>query len=252
VIARRALLAVLAPLSLGACSWFTDFKDQPRIEPWEAELAGNDTTPFRGNPPLSVPYGGMSVPGYVVSYQALPTTIDSMAGLVNPRPPTDSSIENGRKHYQINCAVCHGAKGDGNGPALRYGVPAPTILSPVTVGRTDGYLYGIIRNGRNLMPSYDRIEDADRWDVVNYLRGLQGRLGRTVSTEPAGVPGQNGPTVPGPSQMAPTRPVPHRALAVPGNPADTAARAPGTRPAPGAATPDSATRAAPPRPGARP
>jgi hypothetical protein len=59
------------------------------------------------------------------------------------------------------------------------------------------------------MPSYNRIEDMDRWDVVNYLRGLQGRLGAPVSTDPAGQPGENGPAVPTYSRTAPTRPVPY-------------------------------------------
>jgi hypothetical protein len=36
---RRAGRVMLSAtlLLLGACEWFTDFKDQPRIEPWEAE-----------------------------------------------------------------------------------------------------------------------------------------------------------------------------------------------------------------------
>ena len=43
-------------------------------------------------------------------------------------------------------------------------------------GRTDGYIFGMIRNGRGLMPPYNRIEEMDRWDVVNYVRALQGKL----------------------------------------------------------------------------
>jgi hypothetical protein len=93
-----------------------------------------------------------------------------------------------------------------------YGVPAPTLLTDITKNRTDGYIWGIIRNGRGLMPTYDRIEDADRWDVVLYVRALQGNLAGVVAdTSPAGTPGQNGRTVPGSTRMAPTRPVPYRA-----------------------------------------
>ncbi|MDQ3811129.1 MAG: cytochrome c, partial [Chloroflexota bacterium] len=204
----RPALLLLLPLALASCEWFTDFKDQPRIEPWEAEMTGTDTIPFRGNPQLSVPISGVAVPGYVVSYQPLPATVDSMSGLANPTPVSDSSLANGRRYYQINCAVCHGATGAGNGPAVRYGMPAPSLLTPVTQNRTDGYIFGIIRNGRGLMPTYDRIEDLDRWDVVNYVRGLQGKLGGKVSTEPAGYPGQNGTAVPGYTRLAPTRPAP--------------------------------------------
>src|SRR6185437_11977456 len=65
---RRAVVLSALPLLLGACSWFSDFKEQPKIEPWEAEYAGNDTTPFRGNPMYSVPITGERVPSYVVSH----------------------------------------------------------------------------------------------------------------------------------------------------------------------------------------
>ena len=53
------------------------------------------------------------------------------------------------------------------------------------------------------MPTYNRIEEADRWDVANYVKALQAG---TADTMPAGMPGQNGTTVPGPSQTAPTVP----------------------------------------------
>jgi len=67
----------------------------------------------------------------------------------------------------------------------------------------------MIRNGRGLMPTYNRIEEMDRWDVVNYVRALQGRVpNSTGGTAPYGYPGQNGTTVPGPSHTAPTRPAP--------------------------------------------
>jgi mono/diheme cytochrome c family protein len=233
--AGRALSAVLLALVASGCPWFTDFKDQPRIEPWEGEYAGNDTTPFRGNPQLSVPITGVEVPGYLVSYQPLPATVDSMSTLKNPRPPTPQSLDNGRKYYQINCAVCHGAAGAGNGPAVRYGVPAPNLLTPITQGRTDGYIFAIIRNGRGLMPTYDRIEDMDRWDVVNYVRALQGKLGTPADTSPAGWPGQNGRFVPGYTRTAPSRPAPYR-------PADLDARI-GTATAAAAPAPAETTRA---------
>ncbi len=213
---RRAM--PLALLAVGGCSWFTDFKEQPRVEPWEAEWTARDSAgkrvmsariPFPGNPPFSVPVTGTAVAGYQVSYQPMPATIDSMASLVNPTPVSPASLENGRKYFQINCAVCHGHAGAGNGPATRFGMPGIAINGSGTAARTDGYIFGMIRNGRGLMPTYDRIEEADRWDVVNYLRALQGRTGTAADTSAPGWPGQNGRFVPGPSQMGPTRPSPY-------------------------------------------
>ncbi len=208
----RLAATVLMPLAFSACSWFTDFKDQPAIQPWDSVA---DTIAPRGQPVNSVPITGSVTPGYTFSYRALPNVVDSMSVLSNPRAPgslsaaeLDSSLANGRRYYQQNCAVCHGDAGNGLGPATKYGVPAINLMTDMTKTRTDGYVYGMMRNGRGSMPSYNRIEEPDRWDVVNYLRGLQGKLGRTVPTGPLGYPGQTGFTIPTYTRTAPTRPSP--------------------------------------------
>lgn len=260
-ILRRLAPAALL-LSLGACDWFTDFKDQPRIEPWESfalldSTGAEDTaavrrTPFRGQPQYSVPITGSVMPAFAVSYTPGIAQLDSMSGLVNPVAPDERSLENGRRHYQINCAVCHGTDGAGRGPVTLYGLPVPSLTTPLAEGYSDGYLWGIIRNGRGLMSSYNRIEEMDRWDVVNYMRGLQGRF--VVNPTPAGAPGETGATLPGYTRTAPTRPAPHAngagsgmtgLLAPPaGGTAPAAApAAPAAAPADGAATADSAASA---------
>jgi mono/diheme cytochrome c family protein len=212
-------LALLLPLALTACEWFTDFKRQPSIWTWEA--VKDSTTPSRGNPQMSVPTTGTAMAGYQVSYGAFPATIDSMASIANPVAASDSSLANGRMYYQINCAVCHGDRGMGDGPATRYGVPGISIVTDMTRSRTDGYLFGMIRNGRGLMPSYNRIEEQDRWDVVNYLRGLQGAGGRSVAVGPLAAPGVTGDKLPGPSVLGPQRPAPFYRPPALNKPADT-------------------------------
>lgn len=252
-LARGRLAGVLAlTLAIGGCEWFTDFKKQPKIKPWQAQYAGDTVTPMRGTAIYSVPLTGNPEPAYVVSYAPTPATIDSMSSLKNPHAPTPASLDNGRKYYQINCEVCHGPGGHGNGPAVRYGVPAPNLLTPITLNRTDGYIYGMIRNGRGFMPTYDRIEDMDRWDVVNYLRALQGKIpGVVADTSPAGYPGENGRAVPGYTRTGPTRPAPYRPQDVAAwmsEGEDTAAPSAAVQP------PDSTKSAAPPASpkGARP
>lgn len=201
---RRALLAVL-PFTLGACEWFSDFKDQPRVEPWEMLT---DSIAPRGNPTMSVSIYGSAMPEWRVSYAPTPMAVDSIGQrLTNPVAPDARSLENGRKYFQINCAVCHGDLGRGDGPATAYGFPGISIVSEITRNRTDGYIWGIIRNGRGVMPTYNRIEELDRWDVVNYVRGLQGRY--AVETGPLAPPGVTGRAMPGATQTAPTRPPPH-------------------------------------------
>lgn len=238
--AIRNPISAIVLLLTTACPWFTTFTDQPRQEPWEQQWSDTvtwlgvrpESMPPRGNPQFSVPIYGTTVAAFVISAQPTPGALDSLALLPNPTPVSDSSLANGRRHYQINCAVCHGAAGAGDGPVTTFGLPAPSLLTDPTKNRSDGYIYGIIRNGRGLMPTYNRVEDMDRWDVVNYLRGLQGRLGAPVSTDPAGQPGENGPSVPTHSVTAPTRPAPFLRPEPPPNAA--AAPAPGApAPAPG-------------------
>jgi mono/diheme cytochrome c family protein len=219
--ARIRIVALVMPLLLSACEWFTDFKRQPSI--WTWEQVKDSTTPSRGNPQMSVPTTGTVVAGYQVSYGALPETIDSMAGIPNPTAATDSSLANGRKYFQINCVVCHGDRGMGDGPATKYGLPGINLTTDMTKGRTDGYIFGMIRNGRGLMPPYNRIEEMDRWDVVNYLRALQGANGKTVEVGPLAAPGVTGDKLPGPTRMGPTVPAPffnpHRGAGTTGQPA---------------------------------
>jgi hypothetical protein len=122
-------------------------------------------------------------------------------------------------YYQINCAVCHGDAGAGDGPVTKLGMPGISLVNDVTKARTDGYIFGMIRNGRGLMPSYNRIEEPDRWDVVNYLRGLQGLAGRQVETGPLAAPGVTGDKLPGVTRSAPTRPSQYRPAAASAVPA---------------------------------
>ena len=204
--ARKRALILALPLMLTACEWFTDFKRQPSIWTWEP--LKDTLTPSRGNPQMSVSINGTAVAGFQVSYGAFPATIDSMAGLRNPTPVSDSSLANGRKYFQINCSVCHGDRAMGDGPATKFGMPGINLTTDMTKGRTDGYIFGMIRNGRGLMPPYNRIEELDRWDVVNYLRALQGVNGRQVEVGPLAPPGVTGDKVPGPTRMGPNVPAP--------------------------------------------
>jgi mono/diheme cytochrome c family protein len=219
-------------LALSACSWFTDFKQQPKIDPWETV---SDTIASRGNPQGSVPIYGSAAPGFMYDRAPTPANATAMAVIANPTPADSASVNRGRINYQINCAVCHGSLGKGDGVVMKYGLFPPAIgtaTSPAA-GYTDGYIFGVIRNGKGLMPTYNRIEEPDRWDIINYLRTLQGK-GTIAADTSHGRPGETGPLVPGATQMGPTRPSPyhHPTTAAPAAPAsampmtDTAKKTP--------------------------
>ncbi len=203
--ASRWLMALPVVL-LAGCSWFTDFKRQPKIDPWETT---NDTIPFRGNPQSSVPIYGSVAPGFEYSRTPMPQSIAAMANIPNPVAADSASVNRGRVQFQINCSVCHGPLGMGNGPATKYGMAGIPIGAGTNAATnlTDGYIFGMIRNGRGLMPTYNRIEEPDRWDIVNYLRSIQGK-GTVPADTTHGRPGETGALVPGASQTGPTRPPP--------------------------------------------
>jgi mono/diheme cytochrome c family protein len=207
---RRRLRTLCVSLFIlgvsSSCEWFTDFKRQPSLWTWEP--VKDSLTPSRGNPQMSVPVTGTAVAGFQVSYAPLPGTIDSMSALPNPHAVSEASLLNGRKYFQVNCAPCHGKAGMGDGPATKFGMPGINLIADLTKGRSDGYIFGMIRNGRGLMPTYNRIEEPDRWDVVNYLRALQGMNGMKAETGPLAAPGVTGDKLPGATRTAPTRPAP--------------------------------------------
>ena len=98
-------------------------------------------------------------------------------------------LERGRDRYQIYCAPCHGAAGDGNGITKRYGMGAtPTYHDPRIRSMPDGEIFNTITNGKNTMLPYaDKLVPEDRWAVVAYVRALQRAQQGTAAdvTDPA-------------------------------------------------------------------
>jgi mono/diheme cytochrome c family protein len=95
--------------------------------------------------------------------------------LANPLPLTERTADRGRKVYSDHCAVCHG--GVGNGVPLlssAYGAKPANLIAPSVREQPDGYLYGVIVQGKNAMPSYaSDLDENDRWAAVHYVRILQ-------------------------------------------------------------------------------
>jgi mono/diheme cytochrome c family protein len=95
----------------------------------------------------------------------------------NPLPPLSKtdSLETARL-FNINCAICHGAKGENNGPvSLKLGgVKNIVAASP---GYSDGRLYHIIAYGQGNMGSYaSQLDRKQRWMIVQYIRSLEPKV----------------------------------------------------------------------------
>lgn len=87
---------------------------------------------------------------------------------VNPVAAQPDAIAAGSNLYQNNCAQCHGA--DGNGRGSR-----PPVHSARIADTTDGELFWLLKNGQSMrgMPSWARLPEGQRWQIVAYLRSIQ-------------------------------------------------------------------------------
>jgi putative copper resistance protein D len=89
-------------------------------------------------------------------------------------PYQAGSIAAGASVYREHCAACHGASGAGNGPAGAALSPPPSDLRAHHAAlHTAGDLFWWITHGRRQMPAFgERLDDEQRWDLVNFIRAL--------------------------------------------------------------------------------
>jgi mono/diheme cytochrome c family protein len=109
---------------------------------------------------------------------AAATTVPADAAKVaNPVTPTAESQSHAKMMYGIDCALCHGAKGNGKGDLVAdMQLKMKDFTDPATLkDKTDGELFYIIKNGddKTKMPAEGpRAKDSDIWNLVIYIRTL--------------------------------------------------------------------------------
>lgn len=96
---------------------------------------------------------------------------------INKIPITPVSLANGKKIFENNCAVCHGIKGNGDGPMARQFDPSPAVLSdPKLTGDKNTIAYDnfeVINVGianTAMMGWAGVLTETQIWDVTYYLR----------------------------------------------------------------------------------
>jgi len=158
-----AFTVISLPLTAGAFPWDQDMVDQPIAKPQRSPApAAPDSIPI---------VGGETMPA--------PTTEEGMteakkaAAIPNPIPASAESLAHGEYLYQMNCLVCHGKQGKGDGPVgLKFVTKSPVDLhKKYTQDQADGQLFFTITRGRVTMPFYrDALSQEERWHVINYIR----------------------------------------------------------------------------------
>jgi mono/diheme cytochrome c family protein len=177
-VANNVAFAFALALGVSGCTRFEDamasipvfsfMRNAPSFDPYEAPRPA----PY-GSVPFSTPAGESLGP-----LEATEAGLNEFAArIANPLTPGDTlALRAGKVMFERNCAVCHGPIGRGDGPLIGPGkFPfAPDLTLPVTVQRSDGYMYAVIRAGRGLMPAYGpRMNHLERWATVMYVRQLQ-------------------------------------------------------------------------------
>jgi mono/diheme cytochrome c family protein len=200
----RSVVAGLAVVvSVGGCKPLDDtmvavfgrsMRDQRAFDPYEnPQVPASNAVPFAsGNYPARVgevnvgqPESGASVPDFTPPDMAPPGS-DVVRNLENPVPADEASLERGQLLYERFCAVCHGNRGYSAEAPIVDKLPVVAAWNLADGGSrdyTDGYIYGMVRVGRGVMPAYGhRVTHFDRWHIVNYVRELQRRAGGGVDT----------------------------------------------------------------------
>ncbi len=105
-------------------------------------------------------------------------------------PQSKPDLTAGAQIYAANCTRCHGVTGKGDGEMVTSGkvTGVADFTDPkLSQKATPADWYEIVTNGRldKLMPPWkDKLTDAQRWDVTNYVYSLAGNTNAQVAAVP--------------------------------------------------------------------
>ncbi len=130
-----------------------------------------------GNPDYTGRRGAPRLPRLVSAGALLAALILAPAA---PGVAQQGDAAAGKSVYEKKCALCHGEKGDGKGPAAELLVPGPRdfttgvykIRTTANKAPSDQDLFKIITDGMpgTSMPPWVVLPEKDRWNLVAYVK----------------------------------------------------------------------------------
>lgn len=201
----RIFLVVLPLIFVSACGRNSGYRSsEPNMELIQDMMIGPQIKPQEGDEngkmTAKSPPEGAIPRGYYVPEDL---KLEDAEKLSNPLKSSTVTAEvalkyedKGQQKYEINCAICHGSKGDGLGNLVKLRgdmllKKPPSLLSDTYKKYSDGRLYYIITYGWGLMGNYGTqiTDENERWAVVNYVRELQKRNVSSANTDSSATSG---------------------------------------------------------------
>jgi mono/diheme cytochrome c family protein len=133
---------------------------------------------YDGTPvPGTIARGDMATFPYGLDKAGDTTNYVASKSVPNPLPSLDATqLKEAERLYLVNCAICHGAKLDGNGPLWNNGdgpypaAPKNLLGDPVVSKMPDGQIFYAMTFGKGQMGSYaSQLNTRERWMVVHYI-----------------------------------------------------------------------------------
>jgi len=181
---KAILIAAAAIVLLGGCERAKqDMYDQPRYKTFAPSPLFADGAAVRTPPAGTVAHARGAFAGSSSGREGTDAVLRDQqldAAQAMPLPVDLALLQRGQNRYTVYCTPCHSPAGDGDGRVVRRGFPAPpSYHSERLRSAADRHLYDVISKGYGIMYPYaDRLEPAERWAIVAYIRALQ--LSRNV------------------------------------------------------------------------
>ena len=163
--------------------YFSDMRLQGKYKPQAGSDFFADRRAQRQPPKNTVPWGNRSSernPAFLAD------DAEDFARKELPVPIDRALLLRGRERFDIYCSVCHGSTGKGDGIVTEYGLNNPPSYHDERLRvMPPGEIFKTMTLGKGQMGPYgDKLERADRWAVVAYIRTLQRAFSATIADVP--------------------------------------------------------------------
>ncbi len=172
----RGLALALASLSLTACH--RNMVEQPKFLPDQQNHDFPNEQVDRKPVEHTVPRGPVDDGSVFYTGQT-----GNVLATTFPVPVTLDLVKQGQEAFNINCSVCHGRDGYGEGIVVQRGFPQPPSFHSERLRNAPvGHFFQVITHGYGVMyPFGSRITPEDRWAIISYIRALQ--LSQNATTD---------------------------------------------------------------------